>query len=114
MLWTRNSRTLRLRGARRRSALRQVMAATAGLQWTHGFLKLLLEELCVDDEIAYFVGHIDRLPLHRVPHVLAVAIAMRHSWRTDDLATMARQLTSVGRRHSERLSRDHVAPRQAS
>jgi hypothetical protein len=101
MLWTGSSRSLRLRGARRRRALRQVTAATAGLQWTGGFLKLLLEELCVDDEIADFVGHLDRLPLHRVPHVVAVAIALRHSWRADDLATITRQLASVARRRSE-------------
>ena len=94
-LWTGASRPLRLRGARRRRAVRDVTAATAGLRWTRGLLILLLEELYVEDEIGDFVGEVGRIALDRVPHVLAVAIALRHSWRADDLAAMTRRLLAL-------------------
>jgi hypothetical protein len=92
---------VRLRGARRRRALRQVTAATIGLRWTRALLKLVLEELYVEEEIADFVGDVDHLSLERLPQVLAVAIALRHSWRSDDLGSMATRLAGIVRRPSE-------------
>ena len=70
-----------------------------GLPWTRALLTLLLEELYVENEIGEFVGEIDRVSLECVPQVLAVAIALRHSWRADDLTGVARRL-SVARRRS--------------
>jgi hypothetical protein len=38
------------------------------------------------------VGQLDRVPPRRWPHVLAVAVALRHSWRRDGLSRVARRL----------------------
>ena len=46
----------------------------------------------MDEEIATFVGAVDRLPPDRVPQAVAMAIALRHSWREDDLRRVTTRL----------------------
>jgi hypothetical protein len=59
------------------------------------------------------VGNLDRVPPRRWPHVLAMAVALRHSWRRDGLASVARRLrvslpaTELG---TERVRRPHPRP----
>jgi hypothetical protein len=38
------------------------------------------------------VGPLDRVPPRQWPHVLAIVVALRHSWRRDGLAHVAKRL----------------------
>jgi hypothetical protein len=83
--------------------LQDLSAATDGLAWTPGLVRLLLEELYVDDEIDRWVavrGH----SVAAVPQVVAIAIALRHSWRMDDFLETVRRLR-VATQDSDRLRR---------
>ena len=83
-----------LRGVRRARTLREVASAAAALRWTSSLLHLLVEELYVDEELERFVD-VHTLPPERFPQAVAVAIALRHSWRADDLAQVTRRLEAV-------------------
>jgi hypothetical protein len=80
----------RLRGRVR--ALRHLAARTQNLRWTQRLLSLTLEELNVDEGFVDLVGRFERLPVRRYPQAIAVAIALRHSWRPDDLSRFTRRL----------------------
>jgi hypothetical protein len=73
-------------------ALRHFSARTAKLTWSRALLKLVVEELYPDDCFTELVGNLDRVPRHHWPRVLAIAVALRHSWRRDGLPRMARSL----------------------
>jgi hypothetical protein len=72
--------------------LQDLSAATDGLDWTPGLVRLLLEELYVDDEIDRWVSPVRRKSVAAVPQVVAIAIALRHSWRMDDFFETVRRL----------------------
>jgi hypothetical protein len=73
-------------------ALRHFAARTATLPWSRALLKLVVEELYPDDCFAELVGNLDRVPRRHWPRVLAIAVALRHSWRRDGLTRVARSL----------------------
>ncbi len=91
---------IRLRGERREGALKDITSCAAHVGWSHALLKLLLEELCVDDEIDTLLGNIDRLAIDQFPQAIAVALALRHSWRADDFLRFARRLQTIAARSS--------------
>ena len=64
----------------------------AKLTWSRALVKLIVEELFPDDLFTELVGNLDRVPPRQWPHVLAIAVALRHSWRRDGLSRVARQL----------------------
>jgi hypothetical protein len=76
----------------RPSAMRVFAARTVKLHCSRALLKLLVEELYPDDLFAELVGNLDRVPLRRWPQVVAIAVALRHSWRRDGLARIAKRL----------------------
>jgi hypothetical protein len=80
----------RLRG--RVQALHRLAVRTQNLRWSRRLLLLTLEELNVDEGFAELVDRPERLPLRRYPQAIAVAIALRHSWRPDDLSRLTRRL----------------------
>src|SRR5262245_27759799 len=80
----------RLRGRIR--ALHRLAVRAQNLRWSQRLLSLTLEELNVDEEFVDLVGRSERLPVRRYPQAIAVAIALRHSWRPDDLSRLARRL----------------------
>jgi hypothetical protein len=82
----------RWRDEHRPRALRLFAAHTATLSWSRALLQLIVEELYPDDLFAELVGNLDRVPPRRWPHVLAMAVALRHSWRRDGLPRLARRL----------------------
>ena len=84
--------TQRWRGELRPRAMRLFAARTTKLAWSRALLKLVLEELFPDDLFTELIGNLDRVPRRKWPHVLAVAVALRHSWRRDGLARIARRL----------------------
>ena len=73
-------------------AMRLFTARTRTLTWSRALVKLIVEELFLDDLFTELVGPLDRVPSRQWPHVLAIAIALRRSWRRDGLAHVARSL----------------------
>lgn len=73
-------------------AIRLFAARTTKLAWSRALLKLVVDELYPDDLFTELVGNLDRVPARQWPRVLAIAVALRHSWRRDGLTRVARRL----------------------
>src|SRR3954471_12798514 len=87
-------------------ALRLFASRTTKLQWTRALLKLVVRELHPDDFFSELIGNLDRVPRRRWPQVVALAVALRHSWRQHGLAQIVRSL------HVQRQSAaDNIPPR---
>ena len=82
----------RWRDERRPRVLRLFAARARKLAWSRALLKLVVEELYPDDLFAELVGRLDRIPRRQWPSVIAIAVALRHSWRRDGLTRIARRL----------------------
>jgi hypothetical protein len=82
----------RWRAERRPRAMRSFAAVTAKLTWSRTLVKLVVEELYPDDLFTDLIGNLDRIPRRQWPSSVAVAIALRHSWRRDGLARIAKRL----------------------
>jgi hypothetical protein len=67
------------------------MRRDGGSRCARSLLTLLVEELYPDDLFTELVGNFDRVPRRRWPQV-AITIALRHSWRRDGLARLAKRL----------------------
>ena len=72
--------------------LRLFAAHARTLTWSRALLKLVVEELYPDDLFAELVGKLDRISPRQWPYVIAIAVALRHSWRRDGLTRVARRL----------------------
>ena len=83
-------------------ALRLIARQLKTLTWSPELLALLLDELYVDDLFTEVVGSPDTIPPQESASAVAIAIALRHSWRPDDLAAVARQLGAVMGAREER------------
>ena len=55
-------------------------------------LRLLFEDIRLDDLFLDVVGKPDGLPVNRYPQAVAIALALRHSWQRDDLITFSKRL----------------------
>jgi hypothetical protein len=86
------ARTLKWRREKRTALLRLLAFRSKRLKWSPSLLRLLLEEMYVEEEFKQIVGAPETLPLRQYPHAFAVALTLRHSWRSDDLRRMARRL----------------------
>ena len=73
-------------------ALRLLAARTTKLPWSRALLKLVVHELYPDDLFSELIGNLDRVPRRRWPQVIALAVALRHSWRQDGLTQLVRSL----------------------
>ena len=73
-------------------ALRLFASRTTQIAWSRALLKLVVAELFPDDLFTELVGALDRVPPRQWPRVCAIAVALRHSWRRDGLARIARRL----------------------
>jgi len=103
---TRHQELRRWRVDRRTGALRRIAARARTLRWSRDLLSVVLEELQSDEALVTLVGPLARIPRSRYPQVIAVAVALRHSWRPDDLARITRRLRLSGpRRRARRASR---------
>src|SRR6266849_10482657 len=102
----------RWRAELRPRVMRLFTARTTKLTWSRALLKLVVAELFPDDLFTELVGSLDRVPRRQWPHVIAIAVALRHSWRRDGLARVAKRLRiSVGTNPShERSPRPHTRP----
>ena len=73
-------------------ALRLLAARTRKLPWSRPLLKLVVHELYPDDLFPELIGNLDRVPRRRWPQVIALAVALRRSWRRDGLTQLLRSL----------------------
>jgi ParB/RepB/Spo0J family partition protein len=73
-------------------ALRLIASRTAKLPWSRGLIVTLLDELNIDATFIELVGRPQGLPKRRYPQAIAVALALRHSWRREDVVKLARRL----------------------
>src|SRR5438094_1784028 len=73
-------------------AMRTFAERAAKLTWSRALVKLVVGELYPDDLFIELVGNLDRVPRRQWPRVLAIAVALRHSWRRDGLTRLARSL----------------------
>ena len=73
-------------------ALRLFAARTTKLPWSRALLKLVVRELYPDDLFSELIGNLDRVPSRRWPQVIALAVALRQSWRQDRLTRIAKAL----------------------
>lgn len=55
-------------------------------------MDVLIEELYVEEDFNALLGDPKRLPRRRYPQAILLALALRHSWRPDDLACVLRRL----------------------
>jgi len=103
----------RWRAELRPRAMRSFAAGTANVTWSRTLVKLVVEELYPDDLFNDLVGNLDRIPRRQWPSAIAIAIGLRHSWRRDGLARIAKRLhislrsgtTSTTSPHSTRVRR---------
>jgi hypothetical protein len=82
----------RWRDELRPRAMRLFAARATKLTWSRALLKLVVQELYPDDLFKELISDLDRVPRREWPGVIAVVVALRHSWRRDDLARIARRL----------------------
>src|SRR5712691_5929969 len=93
-------------------AMRLFAARTAKLTWSRALVKLVVAELFPDDLFTELVGNLDRVPRRQWPHVIAIAVALRHSWRRDGLTRIARglRISLTTTPSGERSPRRHTRP----
>lgn len=65
---------------------------TARCPWSADLLHALLDELYAEEDVVALLGDVDQMPTEMYPQAVAVALAVRHSWRPDDLANVAKRL----------------------
>jgi hypothetical protein len=82
----------RWRAELRPRAMHVFASRAARLTWSRALLKAVVEELYPDDLFSELIGNLDRVPSRQWPRVIAIAVALRHSWRHDRLARLARRL----------------------
>lgn len=73
-------------------ALRFITERTAKLAWSRTLLMLLLDELRTNGDLVELIGKPTKLPTRRYPQAVAVALALRRSWRREDLTRLAKRL----------------------
>jgi hypothetical protein len=101
----------------RPSALRLFAARTRKLPWSRALLKLVVRELYPDDLFSELIGNLDRVPRQRWPQAIALAVALRHSWRKDGLARIVKSLQVRGvdsspvKQHARRKRTTHHSSR---
>jgi hypothetical protein len=69
-----------------------IAQGTYQLPWSPSLLRLLLDELHIDESLEAFVGDPSTLAEHQYPQAIALAIALRHSWQWRDLEYVAERL----------------------
>jgi hypothetical protein len=95
----------RWRRDRRKRALQKFAAQAADLRWSGSLLHLLIEELGVEEEFAALLGEASEVSIRNYPQAVAVAVALRHSWRADSLAAVIERILDTTTRTKPRRFR---------
>jgi hypothetical protein len=82
----------RWRAEVRPRAMRLFASRAARLTWSRALLQAVVEELYPDDLFRELIGNLDCVPPRQWPGVLAIAVALRRSWRYGQLTTWAQRL----------------------
>jgi ParB/RepB/Spo0J family partition protein len=72
-------------------ALRLIASRTAKLAWSRSLITTLLNELNIDATFTELVGRPPGLATRKFPQAIAVALALRHSWRREELVKFAKR-----------------------
>jgi hypothetical protein len=72
-------------------ALGLIASRTAKLPWSRGLIATLLDELNIDATFTELVGRPAGLATRKYPQAIAVALALRHSWRREELVKFAKR-----------------------
>ena len=75
----------------RLEALRGLSVRATNVAWSPTLLRLIIEELFVEEDFVQVCGDPRTLPVHLYPQAILVALGARHSWREDDLKRFARR-----------------------
>jgi hypothetical protein len=73
----------------------RLVRQTRGSRWTPRLLAILIDELSVGDDFVALLGHPRELSVEQYPQAIAVAMALRHSWRQDDFRRFTRRLQAI-------------------
>jgi hypothetical protein len=68
-------------------------------------LNRLVYELRIEEDFAAVIADATEIPMRRYPQAVAIAIALRHSWRPDLFASISRELRRISRQQHHRSSR---------
>jgi ParB/RepB/Spo0J family partition protein len=82
----------RWRDELRLRALQLIAARTAKLRWTPALLELLLDRIASGDLLRELVPPLDQLPQARYPQAVALSLAIRESWRRENLFGLVKTL----------------------
>jgi hypothetical protein len=85
--------------------LRAITDRATGLSWSRAILEALFDELHIDDLFMDLVGNPKSLAIRSYPQAIVVALALRHSWRNDDLSALIRRLKLPPPRNRARSGR---------
>jgi hypothetical protein len=83
------------RGRDRDAAVRRLIECTNGLVWSRALIAILLDELSTDDEFETLIGKPEALSEHQYPQAVAIAIALRYSWRRDEFGRIMRRIRAL-------------------
>jgi hypothetical protein len=72
--------------------LTQLVERTRSLRWSPQLVELLLEELHISDDFDRLIGQTADRSAAQYPQLLALALALRHSWCPQDFARVVRKL----------------------
>ena len=67
------------------------------MRWSPTLIQLLLDELALGDDFQELIGPLDDLRVRRFPQAVAVALALRYSYREDLLRTFIRRIRRARR-----------------
>jgi hypothetical protein len=84
----------------RKKRLRRLQAlanSLTELRWSPALLRCLVDEMRVDEDFATVLADPVRVPTRQYPQAVAIAIALRHSWRPDLFARISRELRRMSR-----------------
>lgn len=73
-------------------AVRVVADRTSKLPWSRMLLRLLLEDIRIDDVFLDVMGKPEALPVSKYPQAIAVALAIGHSWQRERFITFSKRL----------------------
>jgi hypothetical protein len=79
------------RRAGRLEALRGLSVRATNVAWSPTLLRLVIEELFVEEDFLQICGDPRTFPVHLYPQAILVALGARHSWREDDLKRFVRR-----------------------
>jgi hypothetical protein len=91
--------------AKRLRRLRALANSLADLRWSSDLLNRLVYELRIEEDFAAVIADPAETPIRRYPQAVAIAIALRHSWRPDLFARVSRELRRISRLEQHRRSR---------